>query len=90
MRTINKYPISLGLTKFPTPKNRRVLSVGYDENQNILYVCALVDTNSAEMETEVFAVATGGVVPGPDWSFVGTVIDLPLEWHVFVRDNEVF
>ena len=53
MKTISKYELSDGTTQIEMPEFSKILSVQIDQQINVAYVLALVDT-SQKIETRTF------------------------------------
>ena len=83
---ILKYPFGLGVDKLMIPiHGRGVLSVGMDyDSKYCLWV--EVDPEGISVPIDVISFGTGFIAPDDDeLQFVGTVIEGPYRWHVFVK-----
>ena len=89
MKTIYRYPISVGTNEILTYKNFQVLSAKIDPRED-LSIWVLVDTCEDKTETlKVFVAGTGWDFPAIEEPvFVNTVRDGDYMWHVFYETPE--
>lgn len=89
MDVIYKFPlIPLQINGIKVPSKNRILHVGFQSIQLMVWI--LVDTDSPEIDLEFYVAATGeditAVAPmkyPTDASYVGTAVSPTLVWHVF-------
>lgn len=88
MKTIYRYPVSVGANEILTYKNYQVLSAKIDPRED-LSIWVLVDTAEDKTETlNVFVAGTGWDFPNMNTPvFVDTVRDGDYMWHVFYEGN---
>lgn len=84
MMTIWKFPISIiDEQTVDMPIGAKILSVKMRDGT--ICIWAIVDTNAKNEQRKIGIVGTGNLFWCFNCDFLGTVIDGPFVWHVFIK-----
>lgn len=83
MKTIWKFPITLGETKVSMPEHAYILSIQYQGQELCLW--AIVDTKAPETIRTFEVYETGHEIDINKVGWLATVQRPPFVWHVFER-----
>lgn len=84
MKTIHKYPLEItGEQQIDMPEDSRILSVQVQDGKVCLW--AMVDTETEKVKRNVRIFGTGSPVDLDGLSYIGTVQQNYLVWHVFIH-----
>lgn len=87
MRTIWKFgPFWRGSNSVYIDDKAKILHVGLQEDS--IYAWAEVDTTKAGTYTQFYLAATGGDLPDDSYSYIGTVQNNGIVYHVYVEKRK--
>ena len=82
MKTIYKYPLDIGTSRFDAPPLFTPLYVGLDPSGQVCLWAEVENNDDPWCQLTVTMVGTGNVV-NPEMKYVGTFIRGSFVWHVY-------
>jgi hypothetical protein len=87
MTTIHKYPLEItDVQLIPAPFGAKAIHVGLDPSGTPC-LWAIVEDHIKQGGMDVWIVGTGQEIPKEDHAYVGSFVQGPFVWHVFVSQD---
>ena len=83
MKTIHKFPIRTTDKQIITGQFHEITHAGLDPNGS-LCVWAEIDLDQQEHHLTIFVIGTGNTMPDYPMRHIGSVVQGPFVWHVYV------